>query len=408
MDLTYTPKFLGASLKAEEAKLAGMEILLGAAKSVGRTLEVLNGGKEILPYEKLAKKIRDNLNLIKAKQKMLVLDDDELAVANELEDALGKGLKDVAWSIIKKIFGFVFGAIRIIGTFLIRAAITVISTVAELLIANPITAGLVLGVTAFAIYRSATRETSTVQPLFPSEETAKFSTPNYTPSKVAPADPKTILFARNFFIERGWTAEQASGIVGNLLQESGLNPIAFNSAGGGEGAQGIAQWRGPRIRAFRRRYGIDPLQASIATQLDFVNFELTQGEEHEDKQKRGTGTYDKSAGNALRAAQSRDEATIAVYKKYERAGPEDTSLGKRLSKAQYTSTVTDSTPATVSTSKSAPVAEVPTKPVVVKAPPKEVESNTKQVQSSSGSATSGATQKEVIKKNGILIGVNGG
>jgi len=52
----------------------------------------------------------------------------------------------------------------------------------------------------------------------------------------------------NYLISRGFNPAQASGIVGNLMAESGigLDPAAFNSAGGGQGAFGIAQWRADR------------------------------------------------------------------------------------------------------------------------------------------------------------------
>ncbi len=54
--------------------------------------------------------------------------------------------------------------------------------------------------------------------------------------------------AFNYFTSQGYTPQQASGIVGNLMAESTsrLDPAAFNTAGGGRGAFGIAQWRGSR------------------------------------------------------------------------------------------------------------------------------------------------------------------
>ena len=54
----------------------------------------------------------------------------------------------------------------------------------------------------------------------------------------------------NYLISQGFNPAQASGIVGNLMAEStpSLNPAAFNSAGGGQGAFGIAQWRAERQR----------------------------------------------------------------------------------------------------------------------------------------------------------------
>ena len=55
--------------------------------------------------------------------------------------------------------------------------------------------------------------------------------------------------AFNYLTNQGYTPQQASGIVGNLMAESGssLDPTAFNPAGGGNGAVGIAQWRADRL-----------------------------------------------------------------------------------------------------------------------------------------------------------------
>ena len=60
------------------------------------------------------------------------------------------------------------------------------------------------------------------------------------------------------------TLPQATGVVGNLMAESGydLNPDAFNSSEGGMGAYGIAQWRGDRQQGlqdyFRRMQSKEP------------------------------------------------------------------------------------------------------------------------------------------------------
>ncbi|NNG40810.1 hypothetical protein HJ588_16235 [Flexivirga sp. ID2601S] len=45
--------------------------------------------------------------------------------------------------------------------------------------------------------------------------------------------------AFNFFVAKGLTKRQAAGIVGNLTQESGVNPTAQQAGGAG---RGIAQW----------------------------------------------------------------------------------------------------------------------------------------------------------------------
>lgn len=127
-----------------------------------------------------------------------------------------------------------------------------------------------------------------------------------------------------------WTKEQAAGIVANLQQESGLNPNAFNSAGGGNGAMGIGQWRGPRQKQFQdnnnKVIGIPDQSgkklnnaASLQEQLKFVSWELTHSH--------------KSAGDKLRTAKTLEEATTVVYRQYEKPGAEDTSGGQRLANA---------------------------------------------------------------------------
>lgn len=68
----------------------------------------------------------------------------------------------------------------------------------------------------------------------------------------------------------GKSIPEAAAIVANLQGESGLNPAAYNPAGGGQGARGLAQWRGARIDAFRARYGMDPNMATVDQQLEFL------------------------------------------------------------------------------------------------------------------------------------------
>ena len=68
----------------------------------------------------------------------------------------------------------------------------------------------------------------------------------------------------------GFSVDQAAAIAANLQGESGFFAGAYNPAGGGQGARGIAQWRGPRIDAFRNRFGVNPDQATIDQQLNFL------------------------------------------------------------------------------------------------------------------------------------------
>ena len=129
--------------------------------------------------------------------------------------------------------------------------------------------------------------------------------------------------AMNYFTspEGGeWTMEQAAGIIANLQAESGLNPNAFNEAGGGQGAVGIAQWRGERQTRFQETYGKPIRGSSLQEQLAYVNWEFNNTET--------------KAATALRQATTVEQATDVFYRLYERAGSHDRSFGKRISNAR--------------------------------------------------------------------------
>ena len=80
--------------------------------------------------------------------------------------------------------------------------------------------------------------------------------------------------AFEFFVARGLAREQAAGIVGNLLQESSVNPSAVQAGGPG---RGIAQWsagaRWNGLLRFARARHASPLALDI--QLEFLWHELT-------------------------------------------------------------------------------------------------------------------------------------
>jgi spore germination protein YaaH len=110
--------------------------------------------------------------------------------------------------------------------------------------------------------------------------------------------------ALDFFMQQGWTPEQAAGIVANLQAESGqnLNPAALNPK---EQAYGIAQWRGSRKRNFEQEMGRPINGSSLDDQLKFVQWELTNTE--------------KQAGARLKAAKSAAEAAAIIDQFYERS-----------------------------------------------------------------------------------------
>lgn len=114
-------------------------------------------------------------------------------------------------------------------------------------------------------------------------------------------------YAYEYFISKGFTPQQAAGIVGNLQAESGPNlDSLYNPAGGGTGARGIAQWRGPRTQAFIDRYGTTPDLAPLDDQLDFIMYEFE--------------TTESKSYNTIKGATTASEAASIFDSLYERSG----------------------------------------------------------------------------------------
>jgi hypothetical protein len=130
--------------------------------------------------------------------------------------------------------------------------------------------------------------------------------------------------AFNYFVNLGLSPVQASGIVGNLMGESGqgLNPSATNRGDGRDGSDsiGIGQWNGPRaaaLKAYADSKGTP--WTDLNTQLEFLHSELK-------------GPESKAYG-ALQAAQTPEEAGRA-FMAYER--PKDWNVpGSHPERAQY-------------------------------------------------------------------------
>lgn len=116
----------------------------------------------------------------------------------------------------------------------------------------------------------------------------------------------------------GWSKAQASGLVANLWKESLLNP---NAVGDNGHAYGIGQWHEDRQEAFKKLFGIDIRKSTLDQQLQFANYELTQGNEQ-------------GAGRRLRGATNALDAGAIVSRYYER--PADTE-GEAQSRARYAS-----------------------------------------------------------------------
>ena len=129
--------------------------------------------------------------------------------------------------------------------------------------------------------------------------------------------------AYNFFISKGLKNYQAAAIVGNLIQESSVNPNSVQY-GGGPG-RGIAQWSvGGRwdhdyqdnMVWYANQHGVS--RWSLNAQLDFIWYELTQH-----------GGYGYSA---LKSSTGVTSATIDFQNDFEGCGTCDES--KRISYAQ--------------------------------------------------------------------------
>lgn len=116
----------------------------------------------------------------------------------------------------------------------------------------------------------------------------------------------------------GWSPEQAAGIAGSILQESGGDANARNKT---SGAQGIAQWLGARKKAFEKYAGHALEGSTLDEQIAFMNYELTSGTEQ-------------GAGKRLKAAQTPEEAARIHSQYYERPGAAEANNARREANAQ--------------------------------------------------------------------------
>ncbi|GAA7770994.1 hypothetical protein RN01_29855 [Cupriavidus sp. SHE] len=119
--------------------------------------------------------------------------------------------------------------------------------------------------------------------------------------------------AVSFFQRMGWSHAQSVGIVANLNRESEMNPGAVGDSGR---AYGVAQWHPDRQANFKAWSGKDIRDSSLAEQLQFVNYELTQGAE-------------RRAGQLLRATQNAQQAGEIVSRYYERPAQADMEAARR-------------------------------------------------------------------------------
>lgn len=126
-------------------------------------------------------------------------------------------------------------------------------------------------------------------------------------------DPSVAHNITQYLVDKGWSVEQAAGIAANLNQESGFRPDAV---GDGGRAYGIAQWHGDRQAEFYKRYGKQIQGSTLQEQLDFLHYEMTEGNE-------------RAAGDRLRGAGSAREAGDIVSRYYERPRDKEGEASRR-------------------------------------------------------------------------------
>lgn len=123
-----------------------------------------------------------------------------------------------------------------------------------------------------------------------------------SPRDITPGQRGSVDTAMRILTEGGLTREQAAGVVGNLMQESNLNP---NAVGDGGLARGIAQWHPDRwdgLVEYANEKGTSPYDFS--TQVEYILREM-QGPESR-------------AGEMLRTATTAEEAAYLFSRYYER------------------------------------------------------------------------------------------
>lgn len=115
----------------------------------------------------------------------------------------------------------------------------------------------------------------------------------------------------NYFMSKGLTKNQAKGIYGNLMQESGGNLHITSSDG--HGSYGLAQWTGSRKQKLFSMYGYRP---TMRQQLDFLWWELNNT--HSD------------ALTALKNTRTVSAATRVFMNQFERPDSRYANFNRRL------------------------------------------------------------------------------
>lgn len=118
----------------------------------------------------------------------------------------------------------------------------------------------------------------------------------------------------NFFMNKGLTKNQAKGIYGNIMQESGGKHNIVSRDG--HNSYGLAQWTGTRKARLFSKYGTNP---TVNQQLEYLWDELNSTE--------------KNALSALRNTTTVADATKVFMQKFERPANWAANFKNRLKHA---------------------------------------------------------------------------
>lgn len=118
----------------------------------------------------------------------------------------------------------------------------------------------------------------------------------------------------NFFMNKGLTKNQAKGIYGNIMQESGGKHNIVSRDG--HNSYGLAQWTGTRKARLFSKYGTNP---TVNQQLEYLWSELNSTEN--------------GALNALRNTSTVADATKVFMQKFERPANWAANFKNRLKHA---------------------------------------------------------------------------
>jgi hypothetical protein len=172
-------------------------------------------------------------------------------------------------------------------------------------------------------------------------------------------------------IDRGFTVNQAAGLVGNMFQESDLNhkTVADN------GAFGLLQWLSTRKKAEWKYEGINDKTASntsLAKQLDFIKQEttgaITYPDGHADSYEKGRWNAAVSAvkkgitGKGLKSPDTPEGWAVAIDEYYVRSGGSALETRKAAARTIYDAYIENTKDVPVPPESSAPVEAEPAAP----------------------------------------------